>query len=110
MALRVCLYVVAALLLGAHFLRESNLVAVVLCGAAPLLFLWRRRWVPIALQAFAYLAGGIWTVTALHLINQRQLEGRSWTAAAAILGTVALLTILAGLLLNARAVRERYAR
>ena len=53
---------------------------------------------------------GIWLLTALHLIDQRQLEGRPWTTAAVILGTVALLSVLAGLLLNSKAIRERYSR
>ena len=110
MALRVSLYVVAALLLGAHFLREANLVAVALCAAAPLLFLWKQRWVPVVLQVLAYGAAAIWVITAVHLIDQRMLEGRGWTVAAIILGSVALLTLLAGLLLNARVIRERYSR
>ena len=110
MALRIGLYAVAALLLGAHFLRESSFIAVALCAAAPLLFLWRRRWVPIALQIMAYAAAAIWIITAVHLVDQRQLEGRGWTAAAIILGSVALLTLLAGLLLNSRVIRARYSR
>jgi hypothetical protein len=38
----------------------------------------------------------------------RQQIGRPWTVAAIILGSVALLTLLAGLLLNSRTMRERY--
>ena len=110
MALRIVLYVIAALLLGAHFLREGNVVAVAFCAAAPLLFLLRRFWTLIVLQVMAYSAAGIWLLTALHLIDQRQLEGRPWTTAALILGAVALLSVLAGLLLNSKAIRERYSR
>jgi hypothetical protein len=110
MALRIGIYVVAALLLGAHFMREGNLIAVALCVAAPLLFLWRRRWVPIALQVLAYGAAAIWILTTVHLVDQRMLEGRGWTTATIILGAVALLTLLAGLLLNSRVIRERYPR
>jgi hypothetical protein len=110
MALRISLYVVAALLLGAHFLRAGGVGAAALCVCAPLLFFCKRRWVPIALQVLAYGGSAIWIVTAVHLIDQRTLEGRSWTAAAIILGTVALLTLLAGLLLNSRVIRARYSR
>lgn len=110
MTLRIGLYVVAALLLGAHFLRAGGVVAMALCAAAPLLFLYRRRWVPIALQVLAYGAAVIWIITAIHLVNQRMLEARAWTTAALILGAVALLTLLAGLLLNSRVIRERYSR
>jgi hypothetical protein len=110
MAFRIGLFAVAALLLGAHFLREGNLFAVALCAGAPLLFSWRRRRVLVLLQLMAYGAAGVWILTAVHLVDQRQLAGRDWTAAAAILGTVALLTIAAGLLLNSHAIRERYPR
>jgi hypothetical protein len=110
MALRIGLFTTAALLFGAHFLREGNIVAVALCLGAPLLFLYRRRWVLIPLQVMAYGASVTWMITLQHIIEQRELAGRTWTAAALILGTVALLTLLAGLLLNSRVFRERYPR
>jgi hypothetical protein len=110
MLLRVALFVIAALLLGAHFLRQGDLVAVALCAAAPLLFFCRRRWALIALQVLAYGAATTWIVTLLHIVEQRQLTGRAWTAATLILGGVALFTFLAGLLLNSRSFRERYPR
>jgi hypothetical protein len=68
MLLRISLFVTAALLLGAHFLRAGNLLLVAL----------------------------------------RQRTGQPWTLAAIILGSVALFSLLAGLLLNSRAIRERY--
>ena len=108
MVLRISLYTATALLLGAHFLRAANLVAAILCAAAPLMLLWNRRWIPIVLQVLAYGAAGIWVVTALHLVNQRILEGRDWALSAVILGAVVLLTVLAGLLLNSGVSRNRY--
>ncbi|MBK5105979.1 MAG: hypothetical protein MUP61_08400 [Burkholderiales bacterium] len=108
MSLRIALYTVSALLLGAHFLRAGNLVMVALCIAAPLLFLWRQRWSLIFLQLLAYGAAATWIAVAAQLVQLRQQSGQPWTAAAVILGTVALLTLLAGLLLNSDAMRERY--
>lgn len=108
MALRIGIYVIAALLLAAHFLRQGNLAPVVLCLCAPLLFLHRKRWTLIALQLLAYGAAASWVVFAVRLVQLRQQTGRSWTLAAIILGAVALVTLLAGLLLNSRAIRERY--
>lgn len=110
MILRIGLFVAAAVLFGAHFLRQGNFVALVFSLGAPLLFLYRRRWVLIALQAMAYGAAATWIINLQHIVEQRALTGRSWTAAALILGGAALLTLLAGLLLNSRAVRERYPR
>ena len=108
MKLRISLFVLAALLLGAHFLRLGNLGRVALCLATPLLFAWRRRWSLILLQFMAYGATVSWIVTAIELIRLRQSIGRPWLLAAAILGAVALLSFLAGLLLNSGSARERY--
>ena len=110
MTLRIGLFAIAALLLGAHFLRAGNLGLAILCLAAPLLFLHRRRWSLILLQVMAYCAAANWVVTAVRIVELRELSGKSWTTAAIILGTVALFTFLAGLLLNSRSITERYSR
>ena len=44
----------------------------------------------------------------LSLVQQRQQTGQSWTAAVLILGTVMLLTLLTGLVLNSRCMRDAY--
>lgn len=108
MRLRISLFIVAALLLGAHFLRAANLALVVLCLAAPLLFFYRKRWTLIVLQFLAYCAAGTWIAVAIQLVQLRQQSGQPWTIAAIILGSVALFTLLAGLLLNSRAIMQRY--
>ena len=98
----------AALLLGAHFLRTGNMVLVLICIAAPFAFFYHRWHSLVLLQALAYGAGAIWLYTAWQLVEARQALGQSWTLAAAILGAVALFTLLAGLLLNSRVMRESY--
>jgi len=108
MTLRIILFVTAAILLGAHFLRAGNFAMVALCLAAPLLFFHRRRRSLIALQLLAYGAAGTWIAAAIQLAHLRQQSGQPWTLAAVILGSVALFTLLAGLLLNSRAIRNRY--
>ncbi len=79
------------------------------CLAAPLIFFRRKRWVLILLQLMAYGASAIWIDAAIRLIGFRQQAGRPWALAAVILGAVALFTLAAGLLLNSRSIRERYA-
>ena len=108
MIFRISLFSLAALLLGAHFLRAGEHVLVVLCLFAPLLFLVRQRWIPLLLQLLAYGAAAVWIVQAVHLVEQRQLVGKPWLLAAAILGAVALFTGIAGALLNSRSIRERF--
>ena len=110
MILRISLYAAAAALLGAHFLRAGNLAAVALCLAAPLLFLYRKRWTLIVLQALAYGAAAVWIKVALELAQMRQQTGQPWTAAAIILGSVTLFTVASGLLLNSRKIKDRYPR
>ncbi len=108
MAWRIGLFVVAALLLGAHYLRELNFVLVALCLCAPLLFLYRNRWSLILLQLLSYGAAVVWLDVALRLVHARQQAGRAWLLAALILGSVALLTALAGVLLNSPVITKRY--
>ncbi|MFZ4478904.1 MAG: hypothetical protein ACOYNZ_03310 [Rhodoferax sp.] len=108
MLLRTGLFVIAAILLAAHFFRSGGYLLVGLCLAAPLLFFHKRRWSLLLLQLGAYVASASWLGTTLTLIQYRQQTGRSWTAAAAILGAVSVITLLAGLMLNARCMRERY--
>lgn len=108
MSVRISLFAIAALLLGAHFFRASNFLLVALCLATPLLFLYKTRWSLILLQLTAYGATASWLWAALQLVEFRQQAGRPWTAAALILGAVALFTLAAGLLMNSRCMRERY--
>ena len=108
MNLRRGLFVLAAALMAAHFFRAGNWTLVALSLATPLLFLFKRRWSLILLQLGAYCASAAWLAATLSLVQQRQQGGQSWTAAALILGSVMLLTMLGGLLLNARCMREAY--
>ena len=108
MSVRIILFILAALLAGAHFYRAGNYLLVALSLATPLLFLYKRRWSLILLQFAAYAATAEWLWAALQLVEVRQQTGRPWTTAAIILGAVALFTLTAGLLMNSRCLRERY--
>jgi hypothetical protein len=108
MSVRIGLFAIAALLLGAHFFRAGNFLLVALCLATPLLFLYKKRWSLILLQLAAYGATASWLQAALQLVQFRQQAARPWAAAAVILVAVALFTLVAGLLMNSRCMRERY--
>lgn len=110
MAIRIVMYTLAALLLGAHFLRAGNWVLVLSCLAMPFAFLYRRKLSLVFLQAFAYGAAAIWLYTAWQLVQTRRSLDQNWTLAAVILGAVALYSLLAGLLLNSRVMRERFVK
>lgn len=108
MTFRIVLFTIAAALTAAHFFRAGNYGMVALSLATPLLFLYRKPGSLVLLQLAAYGATVNWLIAALLLVQMRQQIGRPWTAAALILGAVALLTLLAGLLLNSRVMRARY--
>ena len=109
MTARSLLLSLAALLMAAHFLRGGNLALMLASLLAPLLLLVRRRWSLIVRQGLAYAGAAVWGHTALMLIEQRRVTGAPWGRMALILGGVALLTGLAGLLLNTGRMKERYA-
>jgi hypothetical protein len=108
MVWRIVPFIFAALLLGAHFLRDGQLAAMVLCLLAPLLLLLKQRWSLIVLQALAYTGAGIWLVTTLDILQQRLKLGLPWVRLVIILGAVTLFTLWAGLLLNSTKVKENY--
>lgn len=108
MWIRVSLYIVAAMLIAAHFLRFGNLLVAALCLAVPLLFLIRRYWSLLLLQGLAFAATAVWLFTAWQIADERIVFGAPWLRAVAILGAVAAVTALAGALLNGAVMRERY--
>lgn len=108
MVVRVSLYVVAALLIAAHFLRFGNLAATALCLAVPLLFLVRRYWSLMLLEGGAVAAAAIWLWTAWQVAQERLAFGQPWLRATIILGGVAVVTVLAGGLLQSKVMRDRY--
>jgi hypothetical protein len=59
-------------------------------------------------QFSAYAGAAVWVYTALQIVRERMMFGRPWGLAVIILGTVALFTIFAGLLLNSRTIKVRY--
>ncbi|MFI4983212.1 MAG: hypothetical protein ACHQIO_22905 [Nevskiales bacterium] len=100
------LYIIATWLIAAHFLRAGSPILTALCLATPLLFLVRRRLSLLLLQALAYAAAVIWLWTAWQLVEMRRAFGQPWLLGAVILGTVAAISVLAGLLLRGTALRR----
>ena len=108
MILRVTVYVIAALVLAAHFLRGGDMIGVVLCLATPLLFFVRRPWSLLALQVLAYVAAAIWIWTAWDIAAWRLSHGQPWLRAIVIFVAVAAFSALAGVLLTSKGIRALY--
>ena len=105
---RIAIYILAAALIAAHFLRAGSMLVVALWLAIPLLFLVRRRFSLLILEGLIYLAAVVWLVTAWQLVAMRQLLGQPWHLGAAILVATAAFSVLAGGLLHGKILRERY--
>ena len=108
MKLRASLLALAAILLAAHFLRTFTIIPLLLCLAAPFMLLIKKRWSLLTIQALTAAGAMIWLLTLNGIIQQRLIEGRSWTASGIILGVVAAYTLLTGWLLNSPVVKEKY--
>jgi len=101
--LAVALTIFSCLVLGAHFLRAGHVVVTAACVALPLLLLARRRWAVRALQVALVIGAGIWVWTTVALLHAYLQEGRALVhliLTPAILGTVALIALLAARLLE----------
>lgn len=100
--------VLSLLVLGAHFLRSGNLLAVsgtlVLVG---LLFV-RRPWAARAVQISLVLASLEWIRTLLQLTVERMHTGQPFLRMAIILGIVAAVTLLSAFLFQSRRLLEFY--
>lgn len=108
MILRIVPLLITSLLLAAHFLRGGSLGLVIVLLLAPLLLLIRKRWSLILVQLSAYVAAAVWLYTTFHVVQERMMFGRPWGAPVIILGSVALFSLFAGLLLNSPAVKNKY--
>ncbi len=106
---RIALVSLAALLIGAHFLRRGQYLFVLFSLDLPFfLLLFRRRWSLRLVQGGLALAALIWLHTLYLIVQERIAVGRAWSASALILGSVTCLTLLAAWLLNKPDALERY--
>jgi hypothetical protein len=98
----------SALVLGAHFLRRGELGLLAACLVLLGLLFVRRPWAVRLLQ-LALLAGAFeWLRTLAQLLPARRAAGEPWVRLVAILGGVALLTLLGAALFETRRLRARY--
>ncbi len=100
--------ILSGVLVGAHFLRNQQWLAVAITAAVLGVLPLRRKWVAYLAQGGLVLAGLEWTGTAMQLVQYRQSMGLAWTRLALILGGVALVTLLSALVFRLRPLRRRY--
>lgn len=100
--------ILSLLLLGAHFYRAGLPLLTALCGVLPALLFLRAAWVPRLFQGLLLLGAMEWLRTLYMLAAMRIAWGEPWTRMGIILGAVALLTGLSGLVFRSRKLRSRY--
>lgn len=100
--------VLAFILLGASFLRAGDTLLVAACGALMLLLAVPRPWAARLAQLALAVAALRWLWLTWTLAGMRAAAGVPYGRMVAILGTVALLTLLAALVFSAARLRRYY--
>jgi len=95
--LRLLPVILSFLLLCAHFYRAGEPLLTGLCLALSFLLVLRRTWVPHLFQALLVLGALEWLRALYGFAQMRIAFGEPWARLAFILGFVALLTGLSGL-------------
>ena len=100
--------IIAFLLAGASFLRAGNELMVAGCGVLVLLLAVPRPWAAWIAQLALALAALRWLWLTWILAGARAAAGAPFGRMAAILGAVALLTLLAVLVFRSARLRRYY--
>jgi len=110
MIIRIILLILSFLILAAHFSRAGNSVLTILCMLVPLLLFIKRRWILLVFQILLYCGVFVWINTIIQIASDRIDLGQPWIRMAIILGVLALITGLSGVLLNSNVIKKRYSR
>jgi hypothetical protein len=105
---RLALPVIALALLGASFLRAGSLPMVAGCAVLVLLLAWPRWWVARLVQLALVAATLRWIWLTWVIAGMRAAAGAPAARLVAILGAVALLTLLAALVFQSRRLQHYY--
>ena len=101
--------VLSILVLAAHFLRDGQVVLVVLVLSLLMLLPVPRRWVARVFQLVLLVAAAEWVRTLLELRELRSALGQPYGRMTVILLAVALLTAASALVFETPRLRRRYA-
>jgi hypothetical protein len=99
---------VALLLLGAHFFRAGLVALTVACLALLGLLFVRSAWAVRTLQVAFALGTLEWLRTAWVFASARAVAGQPYGRLLMIIGSVALLTALAAIVLKSKVARQHF--
>jgi hypothetical protein len=100
----------ALVLLAAHFVHAGLWLVAAACLALLALLGVRRRWSMRLLQAALAYGAIEWILTAVMLARMRSAHDEPYLRMLLILGSVAVVTVLAALAFEHPALRERFRR
>ncbi len=98
--LRVVLVAASAVLIAAHFLRESAYPLVLVSLAFPFLLFVKTKWARWIIEGMLIVAGIEWLRTLFALVAERQALRQPYTAAAVILGVATAFTFASAIVLE----------
>lgn len=96
------------LVLGAHFFRDGNLVALGAVIVLLVLLLLKKPWVSYVYQSLLVVGAVEWIRTLVEIARRRVAMGEPWTRMAIILCVVAVVTAASALVFRTRELRRRY--
>ena len=97
--------ILSFLLLAAHFLREANIILLVVSALLPFLLFWRTDTVVKFLQFCLLLTAFEWLLAGYQILEFRLAMGESWVRMVIILLLVALFSLYSAWLLNSKRVK-----
>lgn len=101
-------FVLAMIILAAHFMRVGILPVVAICLLIPALLLIKERWIIGLLRSVAWFATAFWGFIGVSSVLERIAKGDDWILAAFIMLAVTVFTWYSGFLLSN--VRREYRR
>lgn len=100
--------VLSLIVLGAHFMRYGNSIAVIGALALMALLFVRQVWVARLMQAVFVLGAFEWVLTLYRLVQVREALDQPYARMVIILGTVAVVTLCSALLFETKELKEIY--
>jgi hypothetical protein len=100
--------VLSLVVLGAHFMRYGNSIAVV--GALVLIALLfvRQAWIARLIQTVLVLGALEWVLTIYRLVQMREALDQPYARMVVILGAVAAVTLCSALLFQSKSLKDVY--
>jgi ferredoxin len=100
--------ILSVLLISAHYLRGGNFAILAFWILTPGLLFLRRRWATWMFQILLLIAAVIWINAAIEIAEIRVMTGKPYFRMLIIIGSVALISTAASILLNRRKFADKW--